>query len=182
MRLITPCWTVVLAVDNVLLSRMDEYVQTVEDVGGSRETVNNVNVCRLHALRDSRVMDLLKSSKSILRDKRDETIQYSRPRLVDTGDVGETVESLTDLERSNMWKSRVGVQQGDCKFWRQLCCTNDHVPVQERRHQQVQSFANEAEILLVFVGGYLKHGQFVVYGHCLLQHTYMLGDCESQLR
>jgi hypothetical protein len=97
MRLIAPCWTVILAVDNVLLSRTDEYVQTVGDVGGSRETVNNVSVCNLHALRDSRVMDLLKSREGMLWDGRDEPIQYSCPRLADTEDVAETVESLTDM-------------------------------------------------------------------------------------
>jgi hypothetical protein len=96
-RPVAPCWTAILAIDNVLLSRTYKYVQTVGDVGGSRETENNVNICNFHTLRGSRVIDLLKSSEGMLWDDRDEPIQYSRPRLADTGDMGETVETLTDL-------------------------------------------------------------------------------------
>jgi hypothetical protein len=42
-----PCWTVVLAVDNIPLSRTDDEIQTMRNIDGGWETVSHVKIYSL---------------------------------------------------------------------------------------------------------------------------------------
>jgi hypothetical protein len=87
-------------------------------------------------------INVLEPGKGVWWNYGDEPNQHSRPHMAEIADVGKAIISTENLEGSNMWESRVGRPQGARKRGSQLRFINDHIFVQERRYQRIESLAS----------------------------------------